>query len=568
MSVVSDESAAFDEKVKKNFTEDQYRYIRNHFKEFQEVMSEPTDDRRLGKIAEKLFIARLGSPAEGVELAEKIKRFGKDTGSLEERAAHLGFTGKDAVKDFKDAYFSRNTPKSTRDQWFTLLEDRYGSGTYNKTVDDLRKLEHDEMSAKIARDRERTMEGYDPETGEMIPKEWLESAIMGIVLPRQKQAYIEGRDPTKSEVAMDALSNAAYAFPVGSIEKAIVQHSPRLLSTVSKYATPVITNALAPAAVAVGDYALGSKPYANAKDAAIDVGLGLATNLMANKGVATLGSRLLGGATGSANTDKGIRKTLAQMLDGLPTEREVAEQEVRDATSRAKATLSNKKPLSESDKSQLLDDLIVAEYGRIMKQDKAAKGNLSGRIALSKYAMSQEAPGGWKQIGKKPLSELDLVAALEGYYKADIPESYGQEAKLLSRLNKDQRREQLVTDNPFDPQKVLNPPPKPDNNLGTFLHDVPKAESKEGKEYFIREALRNHPELEALVAPAGKKDKVRNVLVGVKNFSVNKIGNDSDASRLVNVLPGMDVEGWRKFQKEMREEARKKAMEKAIGGKK
>lgn len=565
------ESLAFDTKVRASFTPEQYAYICKHFDMFRDVMSEPTDEKRLGKIAEKLFIHRVGSNAgDDAVLAEKIKRFGKDTGSLEERAAHLGFTGKDAVKNFKDAYFSKDTPKSTREQWDTLLHDRYGEGAYEKTKEDLRKLEHEEMLAKIARDRERIMEGYDPETGERNWKDWAESAFMGVFQPRQKQAYIEGREPTGSEIAMDALSNAAYAFPVGSIEKAIVQHSPRLLSTVSKYATPVITNALAPAAVAVGDYALGSKPYANAEDAAIDVGLGLATNLMANKGVATLGSKLLGGTTGSANTDKSIRKTLAQMLDGLPTEREVAEQEVRDATSRAKTTLSSKEPLSESDKSQLLDDLIVAEYGRIMKQDKAAKSNLRGNIALSKYAKSQEAPGGWEQIGKKPLSDLDLVAALEGYYKVDIPESHGQEAELLlGRLNKDQRREQLVTDNPFDHRKVLNPLPKPDDNLGTFLHDIPKAESKEGKEYFIREALRNHPELEALVAPQSKKDAFgRNALVAVKNFAVNKIGSDRDASKLINVIPGIDLQELRKLQEEMRKEARKKAMEKAIGGKK
>lgn len=571
-------SLAFDKKVRASFTPEQYAYICKHFDMFRDVMSEPTDEKRLGKIAEKLFIHRVGSNAgDDAVLAEKIKRFGKDTGSLEERAAHLGFTGKDAVKDFKDAYFSKDTPKSTREQWDTLLHDRYGEGAYEKTIEDLRKLEHDEMTAKIARDRERIMEGYDPETGEKNWKDWAESAFMGVFQPRQKQAYIEGRDPTGREIAMDAFSNAAYAAPVGSLEKAIAQHVPRF---VAKYGVPVFTNTLAPATVALGDYALGSKPYADARDAGIDVGLGLATNLMANKGVAAIGSRLLGGATASAGTDKGIRKTLAQMLDGTLTEREVAQQEVRDATSRAKATLSSKRPLSESDKSQLLDDLIVAEYGRLMRQDKAAKSNLRGNIAAAKYSLSQKSPGDWKQIGEKPLSELNLIDALEGNYVKDMPKEVVNDpaVKNLGRLNREQRLESMVS-GPVDNAKVQNPPPKPDNNLGTFIYEIPK-----DKEYFIREALRNHPELETLAAPSswelGRKgalrtlwkyygdDAPRSLLTGVKNFAVNKIGSDRDASKLINVIPGIDLQELRKYQEKMREEARKKAMEKAIGGKK
>lgn len=610
------ESLAFDKKVRASFTPEQYAYISKHFDMFRDVMSEPTDEKRLGKIAEKLFIHRVGSNAgDDAVLAEKIKRFGKDTGSLEERAAHLGFTGKDAVKNFKDAYFSKDTPKSTREQWDTLLHDRYGEGAYEKTIEDLRKLEHDEMTAKIARDRERIMEGYDPETDKVIPKEWLESAFMGVFQPRQKQSYIEGRDPTRSEVAMDVLSNVAYAFPVGSLEKAIAQHVPRV---VAKYGVPVVTNALAPSAVALGDYALGSKPYANAEDAAIDVGLGLATNLMANKGVAAIGSRLLGGATASAGTDKGIRKTLAQMLDGTLTEREVAKQEVREATSRAKATLSSKKPLTESDKNQLLDDLIVAEYGRMMRQDKAAKSNLLGNIAATEYSLSQKSPGDWRQIGEKPLSELNLVDALEGYYVKDMPKEVVNDPsyKNMGRLAPEQRLESLVTGT-ADKAKVQNPPPKPDDNLGTFIYDMPgkgatEEERKEGREYFIREALRSHPDLETLAAPSSWKlggkgagnlsrwawavnrndvdaivrewrgvrgnvgalrkyygdDALRSALTAVKNFAVNKIGSDRDASKLINVIPGIDLQELRKLQEEMRKEARKKAMEKSIGGKK
>lgn len=604
------ESLAFDKKVRANFTPEQYAYISKHFDMFRDVMSEPTDEKRLGKIAEKLFIHRVGSNAgDDAVLAEKIKRFGRDTGSLEERAAHLGFTGKDAVKHFKDAYFSKDTPKSTRELWDTLLHDRYGEGAYEKTIEDLRKLENEEMNAKIARDRERIMEGYDPETGKVIPKEWLESALMGVLQPRQKQAYIEGREPTGSELAMDALSNAAYAFPVGSLEKAIAQHVPRLAA---KYAVPVVTNSLAPTAVALGDYLLGSKPYANVGDASIDAGLGLATNLMANKGIATLGSRLLGGSTGSAGTDKGLRKSLAQMLDGALTEKEIAEQEVREATSRAKATLSSKRPLSESDEKQLLDDLIVAEYGRLMRQDKKAKGTLGSHVAAMETSLSQKSPGDWDQIGKRPLSELNLTDAYRGYYESVFPKDAPSPwAQLTGRLKKDQLLEAKVS-HPHNAPKVLNPPPKPDDNVGTFLYDIPSGQ--EGKEYFIREALRNHPELEILSAPSTRerlglawgsakrlykdlddydnkslrikidkmvlkenvkdllkfsgKDVGRHTLTAGKNFTVNKIGSDRDASKLVNVIPGIDLQELRKLQEEMREEVRKKAMEKSIGGKK
>ena len=65
--------------------------------------------------------------------------------------------------------------------------------------------------------RARILEGYDPETGEVDAAEWLTSAYMGLMAPRQKEAYLEGRDPSLSDYIGDALFASLNFTPMGPV---------------------------------------------------------------------------------------------------------------------------------------------------------------------------------------------------------------------------------------------------------------------------------------------------------------------------------------------------------------
>lgn len=140
----------------------------------------------------------------------------------------------------------------------------------------------DKMNSDILKARKAALEGINPETGEIEhPLDWAAGKLMDFFTPRRKKAFEEGRDPTAAETFMDVAQNAAYAIPMGGVEAAISRGL--LGSTAGKVAGTVGAAAIAPSAITALDYGLGTKDYAGLEDAAIDAGLGTATNLGVNK---------------------------------------------------------------------------------------------------------------------------------------------------------------------------------------------------------------------------------------------------------------------------------------------
>jgi len=511
-------------------------------------------------------------PEDVSKIAKLAVYKGKPT--LNDYASAAKISGVDSLKtkpgdEMLKKYFGN--PSGTDKQiWKDLIEDAYGEGSWDDTKNKLAKALMDSTASQIARDRKNILEGYD-EKGDAIPAEWIKSALMGVFQPRQKKAFLEGRDPTAAEQGMDAVSGAMYATPVSGIGKAIAA---RLGGNfVARALGALASNSVAPAAVTAADAVTGGKQYAGVGDALIDAGLGLATNLGVNKGIASIGSRMLGPAEGSARADASALEWLRNALEGNPTDAETARNMVSTATRRAQKALKSKVRGTEAEQNQLMDDLIVAEFGRMKKAgelDPYRQNVVQTNATLNEPNMPAVAEG----IGKEPLWQNDLQTAI---LNQNTPEHF-LERKVVGNFEG-------------------KPAPKPDDNLGTFVAEVPDGD------YIVREALRNHPILESLITePHSATETLRNLLrpnyrtitgkgvtpsaetirqlqkqvrqnelaelkqqlVGnkvlktalspLKDFAVNKLGNDKDASLLVNIIPGVDVKGLRKLQEKWRKE--------------
>lgn len=520
--------------MKKHFTTEQLNWLFRTYPDYQP----PESDAQAVRDAARLLMAGRQFAGEGKEkktenMAKLAKLvLGKDTFSLKDAAAKVGFTGKDAETEFRDAYYGNNpekTPKAdntTLAAWFATLNDAYGDNGWNLVKKELQKSELERMNKDIATRRKNIMEGYDEEGKEVKVLPWAQSALMGLAMPRQKQAYIAGRDPTTGEILMDSFSNAAYAMPVGGIEKAIMSRVGQNMA--GRVAGAVGSNMVAPAAVTAGDVALGGTDYANWKDAAIDVALGTATNLGVNKGLSTMASRGLGLLQGDVKSAKVT--AIQNMLLGKPGERELALKYIDDATERARRVMTSKTALDDAAKDQLLDDLRVAEFGRMLRSGE--NGHLGKNILeANKWAKEPNTSAG-ELIGKEPLWQIDLETAINNWIS---PERV-LEAKVAGR-----------------DAVGANTPPRADDNLATFLADVP------GPDDINREVLRNHPELEIAALPVDERKELgKQVLIAAKNYGVNKFGSDRDASRLLQVFPlPYELNDLRKKQKEWRDEQAK-----------
>lgn len=149
----------------------------------------------------------------------------------------------------------------------------------------------DKMNADIAQQRDFALHGMDENGNIVRPLDFAAGKIADFFTPRRMEAFKEGRDPTAAETIMDVAQNAAYAVPMGGAEAAISRGL--LGSTAGKVAGTVGAAAIAPSAITSLDYALGTKDYSGLEDAAIDAGLGTATNLGVNKVIAPAAGALL-----------------------------------------------------------------------------------------------------------------------------------------------------------------------------------------------------------------------------------------------------------------------------------
>lgn len=499
----------FQKKYENSFSKQQRAWLESHYA--GETFSDD-DQTALAQMAKLLMDdGQYYTKDDPLKLA-KIAKWGTEEPSLEDYATTAGFSGKDAVQNFADAYVDPKKGKAERDTWAALIQDRYGEAGYDKAQQLIKQKRVDDMNKKIQKERKAIMEGYDPETGEVVPSDMAQSIFMGLFQPRQKQAYIEGRDPTSAEIAMDAVSNAAYATPVSGIEKAIATRAGGNL--LGRIAGATTANAVVPTGVAIGDYMLGGKQYAGPKDAAVDIGLGTLTNLGVNKGAAAVGGRLLSGLQGKTKSDRGAVTSVRKMLEGAPTPKEEAQAIVDNATNEAKEVLKAK---GSYEPEQLKKNLILAEFGRIIK-NKDTASELAKNVKEANSMVGERNTDAYMLIGKEPLWQIDLQTPLNYRPSPD---------RVLE--TKVRGRDISSTMHDF--------PPEPDDNLWSFINHVPD------DNYIIRESLRMHPELEELLIRDKKKEVVKAALLAAKNFGVNKYGTDSDASNLLMAIPGGDLIG-------------------------
>ena len=149
----------------------------------------------------------------------------------------------------------------------------------------------DKMNADIVTQRDNALHGKDEDGNIVRPLDFAAGKIADLFTPRRMNAFKEGREPTAAETIMDVAQNAAYAVPMGGAEAAIARGL--VGSTAGKVAGTVGAAAIAPSAITALDYGLGTKDYAGLEDAAIDAGLGTATNLGVNRVLAPLAGRVL-----------------------------------------------------------------------------------------------------------------------------------------------------------------------------------------------------------------------------------------------------------------------------------
>ena len=199
-----------------------------------------------------------------------------------------------------------------------------------KTIYDIwKQVSVDKMNSDIKEARKNALEGLD-KNGEIENiGQYAWSKAAKAFTPRRYKAFEEGREPTNLETAMDIGQNAAYMVPMGGAEAAIARGL--LGSSAGKVAGAVGSAAIAPSVVTSGDYLLGTKDYADKKDAFTDAAIGTATNLGVNKVIAPAISAVL-------NVGK-VRGTIPQWLRKFLEDNSSEKQKAKDLVKEAEARI-------------------------------------------------------------------------------------------------------------------------------------------------------------------------------------------------------------------------------------
>lgn len=200
-----------------------------------------------------------------------------------------------------------------------------------KTIYDIwKQVSVDKMNSEIKEARKNALEGLD-ENGEIENLgQYAWSKAAKAFTPRRYKAFEEGREPTNLETAMDIGQNAAYMVPMGGAEAAIARGL--LGSSAGKVAGAVGAAAIAPSVVTSGDYLLGTKDYADKKDAFTDAAIGTATNLGVNKVIAPTISAVLNVGKVRGTIPQWVRK----FLEDNSSEKQKAKDLVKEAEARIK----------------------------------------------------------------------------------------------------------------------------------------------------------------------------------------------------------------------------------------
>jgi hypothetical protein len=363
-----------------------------------------------------------------------------------------------------------------------------------------------------------------------------------VFTPRVRNAWEEGRDARPSELFMDLFQNAAYMAPIGGVGSGIT----RVLggSPVAKAAGAVLSNAIAPSAIVGGDYALGTKDYAGAGDAALDAGLGTATNLGMNRVLFPMASSLM--SMGLARTQR--MPWLAEFLEGMKSDKEKARDLIRAAETKVKKHFAetNSEYLRKRQEGRPVDRLSDTElkgYIDVLN----ARDLLGEKETVDRFASAM-----------RELRASD--AALDGYNPAE---------KVGSRRLDD-------IDDLYSAQKLKRSHESIiDGALGRVGYKTPEEVAAWDIAEFVGErgghpvasaarALKAHPELVSQYDRPSMREVLAMPRTGVdvgKSWAVNRAGDDAAAQRVVGRF-GIDPGDIREEQDRARTE---KAAKRDIG---
>ena len=401
---------------------------------------------------------------------------------------------------------------------------------------------HDRMLQDIGQARKDALEGGAgatlPFIGTELPRPV--SKVLGsvsgtagnIFTPRTRQAWEEGRDASWRDAGMDAFQNLAYAAPMGGVGAGVS----RLLggSLLARGAAGVASNAVAPAAIAAGDYALGTKDYAGPGDAALDATLGTAVNAGMNRWLMPRLSTLL--TAGSARVPR--LQAVINFLEGSKTDSQKAKDLIRNAETKVE------KHFGETD-SQFLQKLRDGKTPDRLPDDvlKDYIDILNARDVLGEKATVDKFKGALKSMreGEKAVGDYNPASGIRTKTLREVDDLYPTQNR--------KRSVESIIDQALGKVGYKTPEEVSAWDIGEFVADKggnPVASAAR--------ALKAHPELisqydrpsfaEWLKMPTTKMDIAR-------SWTVNRLGRDEAASRLASRFD-IDVGDTRKWQEGQR----------------
>ena len=501
----------FNELLNKNFEPEQVRWLKRN--RVKAVGS--SDVEIIANYAKVLWDNREWYGKEGAFKLNKLIQAPSAVYTLQGIAEAAGYSdrqdGDDNVRaseQFLEDYFGGEKDKGTRERWQTSIVDKYGEGSWKKAKKVIQRAKIDLMNAAIDDARRKEI---DPTFSEASFPKWATSALMGLFTPRRKQAFLEGRDPKWTETLGDIGQNVLYALPVGKIAQgAKAMFGSNVASNVLGN---LVAQAAAPTAVVGMDQALGNKDY-TWDEALVESGIGTATNLGVNKGIA----RVLGPLwqLGMGKVRGRLPQGLINFLEGNAPAKEKAQEKIDEATTKLydhyRETVGNylrrvakgERPamLNEHELQKMKDIVELGDYIRSGEGDR-----LSDALTQAIKQNQQGVKAVVDNIGKEPLWQLDVQTLDE--MRKPFAEAFEKVLKNTPYSNQTEAVKRAIS---ADPEL-----------LSLFYKNTP------------REAF---------------DEAAANVL---QTWGVNKYGSDSDAGLVLNTV-GAPVSELRKDQEKSRQE--------------
>lgn len=502
------------ELLHKNFTTEQINWLAQNGKKAQGN----TPDEKLADLARQLFSANVYATVDQKKSLAKLAGAGDLTYELQNLGQAAGFSDyKEGDKtvtagdQFYDAYFGGNRNKTDRDLWRVRIKDKFGNDGWKNAKKVLEGESRNRMAAQIAKDRE---ELFDSMPG---------SSIVELFRPRAAKAMKEGRDPTWSENLGDIGEQALYAMPVGRAAGAVTGAA-RVLPGAARGAVKVLSNVAAqgaaPLAVSAMDDVMGNRDFDWT-----DVGIGTATNLGVNKGLA----RLLGPAYQLA-----MGKVRGRMPEGVVRFLEGGE----PAETKAK-------------------NLVQEAYDKLKKHYAESNEDYLRKIAKG------ETPN---RLSDEELKRYTNIAHLGDYvkeYRGLIQDQMGNLLKGETPMAGKKGVASLIGKDPtwqIDLETAQNQKKSFDRMLEDLLFSTVGSEEATA-------AIAKDPILSSLFYRPTKRE-IANDLAGemIQTYAVNKMGSDKDASIIGAAIPGgLNVKEIRKEQAKEREQKRQAGAAKVLG---